>query len=260
MKEGRIYELALFAGAGGGILGGILCNHVIVGAVEYAEYPRKVLLQRQRDGILDEFPIWDDVRTFRRDNPETKEYIDGLRAIADRLVISGGFPCQDISCAGKGAGIDDGTRSGLWVEMCRIISEIRPRYAFIENAPTITIRGGTRVVADLAEMGYDCKWGVIGANAAGFDHKRARFWMVANNSQISIQGEQVYRKVGLQMQFRGNTEPRPQTIRAFGWQEDKPEIFGTLHGVPDWVGQSSAIGNAQVPIVAKMAWDILDGK
>ena len=93
-------ELHLFAGAGGGILGGMLLGHRTVCAVEIEPYCRKVLLQRQRDGILPWFPIWDDVRTF-----------DGKpwRGIAD--VVCGGFPCQDISIAGHGAGIE-GARSG----------------------------------------------------------------------------------------------------------------------------------------------------
>ena len=106
-------ELALFAGAGGGILGGHLLGWRTVCAVEYNTYAASVLLARQNDGMLPPFPIWDDVRT-----------LDGRpwRGIVD--VVSGGFPCQDISCAGKGAGID-GERSGLWAEMARIIGEVR---------------------------------------------------------------------------------------------------------------------------------------
>ena len=104
-------ELHLFAGAGGGILGGILCGHVPVCAVELEEYPRRVLLQRQRDGILPWFPVWDDIRTF--DGNPWRGRVD---------VVAGGFPCQDISSAGKGAGID-GERSGLWAEMARVIRE-----------------------------------------------------------------------------------------------------------------------------------------
>jgi hypothetical protein len=89
-------ELHLFAGAGGGILGGELLGHTTVCAVEIEEYPRKVLLQRQRDGILPRFPIWDDIQTF--DGKPWRGKVD---------VVCGGFPCQDISAAGKGAGIDD---------------------------------------------------------------------------------------------------------------------------------------------------------
>lgn len=82
----------LFAGAGGGILGDLLLGHRTVGAVEIEAYPRKVLLSRQLDGSLPKFPIWDDVTTFRLDNPNTRSYIEWLRERRSELVISGGFP------------------------------------------------------------------------------------------------------------------------------------------------------------------------
>ena len=163
-------ELALFAGAGGGILGGHLLGWRTVCAVEYNTYAASVLLARQNDGILSHFPIWDDVRTF-----------DGRpwRGIVD--VVSGGFPCQDISCAGKGAGIT-GERSGLWSEFSRIIGEVRPRFVFVENSPMLTVRGGDRVVADLAALGYDAKWMCLSAADCGAPHKRDRFWLVGNTN------------------------------------------------------------------------------
>lgn len=166
-----MYELALFAGAGGGILGGALLGWRCVGAVEVEKYPRKVLLARQRDGMLPKFPIWDDVRTF-----------DGRpwRGLVD--VVSGGFPCQDISCAGKGAGLT-GARSGLWSEMRRIISEVRPRYAFMENSPMLTSRGLGRVLGDLAEVGYDAAWMCLSAADCGAPHKRERIWILAEDTE-----------------------------------------------------------------------------
>ena len=165
-------ELALFAGAGGGILGGILLGWRTVCAVEIDPYARAVLAARQNDGCLPPFPIWDDVRTFDG-NP--------WRGIVD--VVSGGFPCQDISAAGKGAGID-GERSGLWGEMARIICEARPRFAFVENSPMLTSRGLGRVLSDLAALGYDARWGVLGADDAIWHsgnpcayHPRQRIWI-----------------------------------------------------------------------------------
>ena len=100
-----MYELELFAGAGGGILGKNLLGFQTVGAVEIEPYCREVLLQRQRDLCCPMFPIWDDVTTFRFENPECREYIKFLQEIRDDLTISGGFPCQDISASGKGRGI-----------------------------------------------------------------------------------------------------------------------------------------------------------
>jgi DNA (cytosine-5)-methyltransferase 1 len=169
-EKGAMNELALFAGAGGGILGGQLLGWRTVCAVEIEPYPASVLMQRQNDGLLPNFPIWDDVCTF-----------DGRpwRGIVD--VVSGGFPCQDISAAGKGAGID-GERSGLWTEFARIICEIQPRYAFIENSPMLTLRGLDRVLCDLAEMGFDAKWGVVSAADVGAPHRRERIWIVATNT------------------------------------------------------------------------------
>ena len=160
-------ELALFAGAGGGILAGHLLGWRTVAAVEIEDYPRRVLLQRQADGFLPRFPIWDDIRTF--DGKPWRGKVD---------VVTGGFPCQDISAAGKGVGLD-GERSGLWGEMARVICEVRPSYAFIENSPMLTIRGLDRVLCDLAQMGFDARWGVVGAADVGAPHKRDRIWIVA---------------------------------------------------------------------------------
>jgi DNA (cytosine-5)-methyltransferase 1 len=91
-------------------------------------------------------------------------------------VISGGFPCQDISAAGKGVGIG-GKRSGLWSEMARIIGEVRPRFVFVENSPLLVSRGLGLVLADLAGMGFSASWGVVGAHHAGAPHKRNRIWI-----------------------------------------------------------------------------------
>ena len=171
-------ELALFAGAGGGILGGKLLGWRTVCAVEWEPYPASVLCARQNDKILAPFPIWDDVRTF-----------DGKpwRGIVD--VVSGGFPCQDISAAGHGAGIS-GSRSGLWSEMARIIGEVRPRYAFVENSPMLTSRGLGTVLGDLAALGFDARWGVVSAADVGAPHLRERIWIVGysdNNGQTATE-------------------------------------------------------------------------
>ncbi len=161
-------ELALFAGAGGGILGGNLLGWRTVCAVERDAYAAQVLAQRQNDGILKAFPIWSDVCTFDG-NP--------WRGIVD--VVSGGFPCQDISAAGKGAGIGGG-RSGLWKEMARIIGEVRPRYVFVENSPMLTSRGLGAVLGDLAALGFDAEWGVLSAADVGAPHLRERIWILAH--------------------------------------------------------------------------------
>ena len=177
-------ELALFAGAGGGILGGHLLGWRTVCAVEWEPYPASVLCARQNDGLLPPFPIWDDVQTF-----------DGKpwRGIVD--VVSGGFPCQDISSAGKGAGID-GERSGMWREMARIICEVQPRFAFVENSPMLTSRGLGTVLGDLAAMGFDAKWGVLGAADIGANHQRDRIWIVGKMAHPSGKGWESDKHIG----------------------------------------------------------------
>lgn len=165
-------ELALFAGAGGGILAGRQLGWRTVCAVELDPYARAVLMARQDDGCLDPFPVWDDVCTF--DARPWAGLVD---------IVSGGFPCQDISVAGRGAGID-GARSGLWREMARIVGEVRPSFVFVENSPALVTRGLGTVLGDLAALGYDAEWGVLGASDVGAPHRRQRIWILAHAASI----------------------------------------------------------------------------
>ena len=165
--------LGLFAGIGGLELGlerSGVCSPVAF--VEKDEYCQKVLVKR-----FPEVPIWDDVSTF--DGRPWKGRID---------IISGGFPCQDISGAGKGAGLKEGTRSGLWFEFLRIIGEVRPCFAVIENVPLLTIRGGTRVITDLTSIGYNSEWIIISASSMGAPHLRKRIFIVAYPQGIGYRG------------------------------------------------------------------------
>lgn len=172
-QEYRLNELALFAGAGGGILAGQSLGWRTVCAVEYDSYAASILVARQDDGCLEPFPVWDDVRTF--DGRAWQGVVD---------IVSGGFPCQDISSAGKGEGIS-GQRSGLWAEMARIIREVQPRYVYVENSPMLTSRGLDRVLGDLAQIGYDAAWGVLGADDIGANHIRKRIWIYACHSDFN---------------------------------------------------------------------------
>ena len=290
-------ELALFAGAGGGILGGKLLGWRTVCAVEWEAYAASVLCARQNDGALPAFPIWDDVRTF-----------DGRpwRGIVD--VVSGGFPCQDISAAGKGAGIE-GERSGMWTEMARIIGEVRPRFAFVENSPMLTSRGLGRVLGDLAALGYDARWGVLGAVDAGAPHKRDRIWIVADARRITTRADTdiqrevekpkrsdfaVIRSDVSNADYRGHRrwEQQPQCSEGAGhvadgifdtasaglshwareplgqpsqdaqperstWWATEPDLGRVAHGVAARLDRLKAIGNGQVPAVAALAWEML---
>lgn len=236
-------ELALFAGAGGGILGGKLLGWRTICAVELDAYARAVLLQRQADGCLPRFPIWDDVRTF-----------DGKPWRGDVRVVSGGFPCTDISSAGTKKGLD-GDASGLWMEMARVIGEVQPEFVFVENSPNLTFYGLDRVLGDLAEMGFDARWGVIGANAIGANHKRERIWIVAYSKGDG------HRARGKERNIR-ETNGRPgRTLLSepavAGWWETEPGMGRMADGMAARVDRLKAIGNGQVPQCAARAWRIL---
>ena len=275
-------ELHLFAGAGGGILGGQLLGHTTVCAVEIEKYPRQVLLQRQRDGVLPKFPIWDDVCTF--DGKPWRGTVD---------VICGGFPCQDISAAGKGTGIG-GKRSGLWKEYARIIGEVRPKFVFAENSPLLRGRGLDVVLQDLSELGYDARWCVLGAWHVGAPHKRNRMWVLAkarSNSQSAgarlqragVRGlsercgqgpegleQNVANAPSVRQSGQGEsinsisteTTKAGKAVDAIhgGFQEvwiAEPDVGRVANGVANRLDRLKAIGNGQVPAVAATAWRVL---
>ena len=274
-------ELALFAGAGGGILGGKLLGWRTVCAVEWEPYPASVLCARQNDGLLPPFPIWDDIQTFDG-NP--------WRGIVD--VVSGGFPCTDISAAGKGAGID-GEASGMWREMARVIYEVRPRYVFVENSPMLTSRGLGRVLGDLASMGFDARWGVLGAADVGANHQRNRIWIVGKQMAYTVNSRQLRKKrlennCSSQRRWQSPDDANQkskvfgknanascsdverqravtigikQELRNIGdksWWAVEPNVGRVANGVAARVDRLKAIGNGQVPLCAATAWRILN--
>lgn len=245
-------ELALFSGAGGGILGSHLLGWKTVCAVEWADYPRKVLFARQRDGILPRFPIWDDVQTF--DGKQWKGRVD---------IVTGGFPCQDISMAGHGKGID-GERSGLWTEMHRIISEVRPMYALMENSPAITSRGLGRVLGDLAEIGYDAKWSCFTGREIGSTIKRERWFCLATDAGSY---EKPFKYTKSNLLNKAAFENQFWSVKKFAalLDSDKarmPVVSGderVVNGIPGTVDRLAVIGNAQIPGVVALAFKTLSG-
>lgn len=230
-------ELALFAGSGGGLLASDLLGWNTVGACEIQPYPREVLLQRQRDGYLPKFPIWDDVTTF--DGRPWKGSVD---------VISGGFPCQDISSAGQGKGIE-GERSSLWKEYARIIGEVKPQFVFAENSPLLRTRGLVTILKDLSSLGYNARWCVLGAGDFKAPHQRKRMWIMATHSNLP-------QCKGGGLPSRGEEE-HPNTSLGVRWK-DKPGICGVDDGMAYRLDRLKAVGNGQVPVVAAHAWNILN--
>jgi DNA (cytosine-5)-methyltransferase 1 len=262
-------ELALFAGAGGGILGGHLLGWRTVCAVEWDAYAASVLVTRQNDGTLAPFPVWDDVQTF--DGRPWRGRVD---------VVSGGFPCTDISVAGRGAGID-GEASGMWRHMARVIGEVRPRHVLVENSPMLVRRGLARVLGDLAAMGYDARWSVLGAADAGAPHQRDRIWIVATDADGQQRRDQSQRLArggystdigddGAQKPVAhpdrsqrqrderpiGST-PQRADLGITDWWKVEPDVGRVAHGVASRVDRLRCIGNGQVPEVVRLAWRTL---
>ena len=223
-------ELALFAGVGGGILGGKLLGWRTVCAVEWEPYPASVLCARQNDKILETFPIWDDVQTF-----------DGTRWRGIVDVVSGGFPCQAYSTAAHGRN----TADDLWPEMRRIVADVAPTYVFAENVSRIAIDNAAN---DCESMGYKTKAISLSAKDLGADHIRERFWLLAYSDNDGELLQPV------------NAETRwMQELGHSVWESDSGST-----GVPDWMASRmdriKATGNGQVPIVAATAWRILNDK
>jgi DNA (cytosine-5)-methyltransferase 1 len=173
---------SLFAGIGGFELG---LERAISGSETIWQVEREPFCQKVLKKHWPNAKIYDDVRTVGSHNLESVD------------ILCGGFPCQDISVAGRGKGLE-GEKSGLWFEMLRIISELRPRVAVLENVPAITFRGLSRVLGDLAEIGYDAEWDIISARQFGAPHLRRRWFCVAYPSRKQPNSPQ-------QIRTRGNT-------------------------------------------------------
>ena len=216
---------SLFAGIGGLDLGLERAGMKCAWQVEIDDYARRVLEKHWPDVYR-----WDDVRTFEPPGGS----ID---------VIAGGFPCQDISHAGKGAGID-GERSGLWSEFARIIRQVRPRYVVVENVAALYRRGLGRILGDLADCGFDAEWESLPAKSFGAPHERRRTFVVgyANDPRCeSNNGGIIFR----QKPSWGN------------WWTTEPDVCRVVDGVSGTVGtgggnlETAALANAVVPQVAE---------
>lgn len=261
--------LDLFSGIGG--IGIALSPWVrTVAYCEQDRYAQAILLSRMQSGELDRAPIWDDVRTLRAEHFGIP--ID---------VIFGGFPCQDISTAGRGAGLE-GKRSALFFEICRLIGELRPSFVFLENVPAIAVRGLDRVLLELTALGYDTRWTTLSAASIGACHKRRRWFLLAysNGESLRIEQEQELNEQKIWIEsacFKGinsNTAEsgleRPHGQKGFGKKElakpagynrwtTEPAIRGRDHGIQNRLDRLKCLGNAVVPIQARKAFSKLIG-
>jgi DNA-cytosine methyltransferase len=174
--------LDLFSGIGGISLGLDWAGFKTVGFCEIDQFCRQILMRH--------WPrtwIHDDVKTL------TGEKVQENCGEID--LLAGGFPCQDISVAGKGKGIH-ADRSGLWWQMRRVISEVRPGWLLIENVPALRLRGADEVLASLEELKYSCWPVVVGAWAVGARHKRDRIWIVGHSKHIGSSASSIRRNNG----------------------------------------------------------------
>lgn len=255
-------ELALFAGAGGGLLGTRLLGWRTVGAVEIDPYCREVLLRRQRDGVLPLFPIWDNIKTFRG---------GPWRGKVD--VVTAGFPCQPFSVAGKRQGESDDRN--LWPETIRVVREVGPRYVFLENVPGLLAHDyfGT-ILGELAASGFDAEWGVLSAAAVGAPHLRKRLWILADPEGVQrerliggaadrVLSENVPDSVCIRRHGRQDDEREEAAERGGfaarragcdGWWTPESPVSGVADGVAHRVDRLRALGNGQVPAVVREAW------
>lgn len=223
-------ELALFAGAGGGLLASDLLGIRTICAVEQDEFCRSILVKRQNDRTLNTFPIWDDVRTF-----------DGSAWRGSVDLLSGGFPCQAFSSAARGRNI---AGKDLWPDMFRIAREVSPTLVFAENVSESAIK---RAAMDLRAIGYKCSKTKTSAKDLGADHLRTRYWLLAYTDDHRQFRRSVYAKAPVLPEFC----PRI-------W-EAAPEEFRVSDGVAYRMDKLRAVGNGQVPCVAATAflklWD-----
>ena len=234
-------------------MGGKLLGWRTVCAVEIDPYARQILLARQRDGILDPFPIWDDVTTF--DGSAWRGHVD---------IISGGFPCQDVSGANpSGKGLE-GAKSGLWFEFARIIGEVRPRFVFVENSPNLLNRGVGRVLGALAEMGYVGCYGVLGGASAGMDSDGERIWILAKAPGEGWSGV-LDRVQALHLGPGGEPQPPDDAdpsdvlgrIRRHEQSCGEPALLGESDGLAHRVDRLRTIGNIQFPRLVALAFQTL---
>ena len=254
--SGKLRVLDLFSGIGGFSLGlERTGGFETVAFCEIDPFCRRVLAKH-----WPEVPCYDDVRTLTADRLRA----DGITRID---VITGGFPCQDLSVAGRRAGIE-GSRSGLWSEIVRLACELRPQFIIVENVANLLSGPGEqpgqwfgRVLGDLAEVGFDAEWHCIPAAAVGAPHSRDRVWVVAYPQQEqrlraifdadhAAEACRANAAVRLQDGVRSKVGTPGRSIPG-GWV-DQPDPVGVADGVSDWSHRLAACGNAVVPQIPEL--------
>jgi len=229
--------LALCAGVGGLERGieSIIPRARTVCYVEGETYSASVLASKMEAGSISKAPIWSNVLTF-----------DGNPWRGKISFLSGGFPCQPYSTAGKQ--LADKDPRDLWPDFCRIIGEVRPKFIFLENVPNVVYWILPRILEDLSTIGYDCAWCVVGASNVGAPHKRARWFLFAYSNSERFQTE---RKIYL------SKEKKFSWSWDCDWWKVEPGMGRMVDGVAHWVHRMRACGNGVVPQQAAYAYSML---
>lgn len=230
--------LDLFSGIGGFSLGLERAGMRTVAFCEIDPFCRAVLKKHWPN-----VPCYEDIRNLTVERMEA----DGIFIDA----ICGGFPCQDISVAGKGAGIE-GERSGLWSEYARIIGEVRPRYVIVENVAALLGRGLSRVLGDLAALGFDAEWHCIPASAVGAPHRRDRVWIVADAKELGVEGHRPAREQEPRLPIGAELFGRDCARRGAEQWAIEPTVGRMVNGLPARVDRLRGLGNAVVPQIPEI--------
>lgn len=234
--------LDLFSGIGGFSLGLERAGMTTVAFCEIEPYCQAVLRKH-----WPKVPIYDDVKELSAERLAR----DGISVD----LICGGFPCQDISVAGKGAGLA-GERSGLWSEFARLIGEIRPRRVVVENVAALTFRGLLRVLGDFAEIGYDAEWHLVPASLIGSPHKRDRTYIVAYPNGQGGEGLVARSDFGEAGSWRWSGKEDLQLVADCPFSESdmwpQPLVRRMDDGLHSRVDRLKALGNAVVPQVIEI--------
>ena len=239
--------LDLFSGIGGLALALAPWVRPII-YCERDRYCHAVLLSRMRQRELPSAPIWNDITSLRSTMLPRHGGID---------IIYGGFPCQNISIAGDGAGLG-GEHSSLFFELLRLARDIRPRFIFLENVPAITHRGLERILLEFTALGYDSRWTIVSAGELGAKHLRERWFLLAHavRAGLSVSGDVSTEASS----YRGSTRtPALSLVQNKVWNEALSDIRGMDDGLPVKIHRIRALGNAVVPIQAQVAFKRLMG-
>lgn len=242
-------ELSLFSGAGGGLLASKLLGWKTIGYVEWNEYCQRVIRQRIEDGVLSRAPIFSDVRTFASDG-----YARKYRGMVD--VITAGFPCQPFSVSGKRKGAAD--ERNMWPPTRDIIRLVRPKYALLENVPGLLTDGYIRdIFKDLAELGLNARWGVLGGSDLGGVCNGARLWIVASASDSPILESLDIQKPEASYTEESFRRQHTRAVSAMLSQDDYTRIKRNSDDVARGMERLKAVGNGQMGPVAARAWRLL---